>query len=200
MTPFDAHNLAINKFSQSSPERFKLMIIMVVLSILQPWSQVGNQLYDWRLKGIRSRILWDNKKDAAKYLNRNIDKVYAQAMMALRFRGRNRSIELMKVFLTIPGIGLAKAGFCCQLFAGCVGCIDRHNIRRLRLPPNILTFNKKAAATTRQKRIEAYVDACQKRGCKWLWNSWCKLIAKKYPDKFPNAEAVSFVHLGYLIG
>ena len=98
MTPFDAHNLAINKFSQSSPERFKLMIIMVVLSILQPWSQVGIQLYDWRLKGIRSRFLWDNKKDAAKYLNRNIDKVYAQAMMALRFRGRNRSIELMKVF------------------------------------------------------------------------------------------------------
>ena len=178
MTPFDAHNLAINKFAQSSPERFKLMIIMVVLSILQPWSQVGNQLYDWRLKGIRSRFLWDNKKDAAKYLNRNIDKVYAQAMMALRFRGRNRSIELMKVFLTIPGIGLAKAGFCCQLFAGCVGCIDRHNIRRLRLPVTLLQFNKGAMAKTQQKRIEAYVDACQKRGCRWLWNSWCKLIAK----------------------
>ena len=176
MTPYDAHNLAINKFAQSSPERFKLMIIMVVLSILQPWIQVGNQLYDWRLKGIRSRFLWDNKKDAAKYLNRNIDKVYAQAMMALRFRGRNRSIELMKVFLTIPGI------------------------RRLRLPVTLLQFNKGAMTKTQQKRIEAYVDACQKRGCKWLWNSWCKLIAKKYPDKFPNAEAVSFVHLGYLIG
>ena len=33
-----------------------------------------------------------------------------------------KAISLMKIFLKIPGLNLAKAGFVCQLVAGLVGC------------------------------------------------------------------------------
>ena len=97
----------------------------------------------------------------------------------------------MHVFLRVEGLGLAKAGFCCQLFAGCVGCIDVHNLRRLSIPVTVLKLNKNASDVTKQKRIETYVDACSQRRCRWLWNSWCNLIAKKQPERWRDGEHVS---------
>ena len=95
-------------------------------------------------------------------------------------------------------MGLAKAGFCCQLFAGRVGCIDVHNLRRLSIPESVLKFSKKLKPESQVKKIEAYVDACRQRRSVRLWNSWCELIAKKQPDKWKDGIQVSKVHLDYL--
>ena len=199
MSAFDKHNPLINRYAQESPENLQDMVMMTALSVQQPWYQVGAQMYDYRQKGMRSRFVWGNKRSTLRWLRRNKDKLYRDAIDVLQYKGKKRSVELMKVFLRVDGLGLAKAGFCCQLFAGCVGCIDVHNLRRLAIPETVLKLDKKASDVTKQKRIETYIDACSKRRCRWLWNSWCNLIAKKDPARWRDGEHVSLVHFEYLI-
>ena len=199
MSAFDKHNPLINRYAQESPENLQDMVMMTALSVQQPWYQVGAQMYDYRQKGMRSRFVWGNKRSTLRWLRRNKDKLYRDAIDVLQYKGKKRSLELMKVFLRVDGLGLAKAGFCCQLFAGCVGCIDVHNLRRLAIPETVLKLDKKASDVTKQKRIETYIDACSKRRCRWLWNSWCNLIAKKDPTRWRDGEHVSLVHFEYLI-
>ena len=198
MSSFDKHNPLINKYAQKSWKNMIDMIMMVSLSIQQPWHSVGMQMYDYRDKGSGSRFVWGNKRSALLWLVANGEQLYYEALECLQFTGRKRSLALMNVFLQVPGLGLAKSGFCCQLFAGCVGCIDVHNLRRLNISEKVLDFNKLAMDKTKQKKVEAYVDACAKRRCRWLWNTWCRLIAKRQPERWRDGDHVSLVHLEYL--
>ena len=199
MSSFKKHNPLINAYAQESAEKTKDMVMMVVLSIQQPWSAVGGQMQDYRKLGAESRFVWGNKSNTLAWLETNVDSLYADAMDAVHTcKGRALDIRLMQIFIRVDGLGLAKAGFCCQLFAGCVGCIDVHNLRRLSIPVTVLKLNKNASAVTKQKRIETYVDACSQRRCRWLWNSWCNLIAKKQPERWRDGEHVSLVHYEYL--
>ena len=198
--PFAQHNPLINRYAQEGWENLVRMIMMAVLSIQQPWHNVGVQMYDYKDKGLGSRFVWGNKRKTLLWLTTNGEQLYYEAIECLEFTGKKRSLALMNVFLQVPGLGLAKAGFCCQLFAGCVGCIDVHNLRRLSIPATVLTLDKKASDVTKQKRIETYVDACSQRRCSWLWNSWCDLIAKKEPNRWRDGEHVSSVHFEYLTG
>jgi len=103
------------------------------------------------------------------------------------------------VLTDVPGLGMVKAGFVMQMMFGRVGCIDVHNLRRLDIAPSVLTMSKKVKPDTRKKKIEAYIDACKKRRCSWLWDSWCNLIAKKDPKRWTDGEHVSMVHYEYLV-
>jgi hypothetical protein len=200
MRSFKKHNPLINAYAQESAEKTKDMVMMVVLSIQQPWAAVGGQMQDYRKLGAESRFVWGNKANTLAWLETNVDSLYADAMDAVNTcKGRALDIRLMQIFIRVDGLGLAKAGFCCQLFAGRVGCIDVHNLRRLNIPESVLKFSKKLKPESQRKKIEAYVDACNQRRCSWLWDSWCNLIAKKQPNKWIDGEQVSQVHFDYLI-
>ncbi len=200
MSNFKKHNPLINAYAQESAEKTRKMIMMVVLSIQQPWWAVGGQLQDCEELGLESRFVWGNKAKTLTWLNANVDSLYADAMDALAHcKGRELDIRLMQIFTRVDGLGLAKAGFCCQLFAGRVGCIDVHNLRRLDIPESALKFSKKLKPESQRKKIETYVDACRKRRCSWLWDSWCNLIAKKQPKHWIDSDHVSQVHYDFLI-
>ena len=149
---------------------------------------------DYREYGIMSKYVWGNKLKTLDWLMHHRDELYRDAMDA------QSDAELMDAFLQVPGLGLAKAGFCCQLFAGRVGCIDVHNLRRLNIAPSVLNLSKKVKPDTKRKKIDAYIEACKKRRCAWLWDSWCNLIAKKDPKRWADGDHVSMVHYDYLVG
>lgn len=196
---FHLHNPKINKFAQKSPENTKLMIMMVALSIQQPWWAIGGQLKDFTKRGSKSRFVWGNKAKTLAWLDDGVEGLYSDAMAVVaQYKGRQLDIKLLEVFIQVDGMGLAKAGFCCQLFAGRIGCIDSHNSSRLNIPKSVLQLNKGATPKTKLKKIEAYVDACRQRRSIWLWDSWCSLIAKKYPNRWADGKGVSKDHLDYL--
>ena len=201
MSNFKKHNPKINRYAQKSPDNLKHVIMMVALSIQQPWYQIGNQMQDYVKKGKRSRFVWGNKERTLSYLNSNSVVLYDEAMAALKqCKGSELDIRLMDIFLKVDGLGLAKAGFVCQLFAGRVGCIDIHNARRLKGGESIcnLSVTGKEKLPTRLHKIEQYVDFCKQRRCSWLWDSWCNLIWVKNPERFSSAKEVSEVHYSYL--
>lgn len=190
---FKTVNPKINEHCQQCPDNNADMVMMVVLSIQQPWHAVGVQMRDYKALGADSRFVWGNKRKTFDWLQEHKEALYRDAMDA------KSDNELMQAFLQVPGLGLAKAGFCCQLFAGRVGCIDVHNLRRLNISASVLSLDKKCQPDTKRKKIDAYISACKSRRTSWLWDSWCKLIAKKDPKRWVDGDHVSAVHYDYLI-
>ena len=50
------------------------------------------------------------------------------------------------------------------------------------------------------KKLHEYITLCHNYGTENLWNSWCSMIAEKYPKDFVDANHVSEVHYTFLTG
>ena len=178
---------------------------MGVLSIRQPWLNIGNQMIDVRTNKLGAKSLWGFKKDTYIYLESNKHKIYAQMMAVINSNktDASKAMSLMNIFLRVNGLGMAKAGFMCQLTAGLVGCMDSHNLKMYNLDANDfkLTKNPKTIKSldANVKKIRNYVQICNEYGTENLWNSWCSFLATK-STKWRDANHVSEVHYSYLTG
>ena len=191
MIGFMEHNPRINEFMQGSAEQMQFGIMMVALSIQQRWSSVGEQMKSYKAGGGSSRFVWGNKRKTHDWLEENRDDLYVAVM------GESDPEKILLSFLECPGLGLAKAGFCCQLMFGFGGCMDTHNLQRFGIKPIAWSNNLKQA--TKEKKAKEYLHQCiYHGGCEELWNSWCYMIAQNYPNDFADGEHVSAVHLTYL--
>jgi len=175
-------------------------VLMVVLSIQQPWFAVGDQLKDVKLNGIDSRFIWGNKAKTYKSLMSRKEFIYSQYLAVLNSNKSDddRALSLMNVFLQIDGLGMAKAGFVCQLTAGLVGCIDIHNIRMYNIPMKDLKLSKSLKSKAiKNRRVMNYISICHDIGTEKLWNTWCNTLATK-SKRFEDGFHVSQVHYSYL--
>tara|TARA_R110000823_G_scaffold167872_1_gene300072 strand:- start:280 stop:876 length:597 start_codon:yes stop_codon:yes gene_type:complete len=193
---YKTHNPMVNKFMQHSPDQMADGIMMVVLSIQQKWSSVGVQLKDWRDNGVDSRFVWGNKRKTADWLIENKVDLYNKLLSAEN--SEDPTFNMMVALLDVPGLGLPKAGFACQLMFGTVGCIDSHNLKRMSIPESVIKYDKKVSIGIREKKVVAYIAALKKRRSEWCWNTWCNLIAKTYPNEFTDSNHVSEVHVSFL--
>ena len=104
---------------------------------------------------------------------------------------------MLDLWTTVPGLGLAKAGFVVQLTRGLIGCVDGHNAEAYDVRNNQLTFPKGRMTLKAQRhKLESYVRLTTAiGGSEFMWKEWCILVAAKYPDKFDTAAAVSRQHV-----
>ena len=194
----------VQQFAQSSPYKMGLVITMVSLSIQQNWLSVGEQMASVVAQGARSRFLWGSKGKLYAYLEDNMEQIYADTMDILVSDrlDDDKAEALMQVFLRIDGLGLPKAGFCCQLIGGLVGCMDIHNIRRSGLDSKTLALAKNPkgdkAKATNLRKIRDYIRVCHEYGTEELWNDWCDHLATK-SKRWDNGSHVSEVHYSYLL-
>jgi hypothetical protein len=204
---FKIHNPKINSYAQRNAENMADVIMMVSVSIQQQWSQVGKMLSSVRLHKDNSLFLWGNKKETYSYITSQKHFIHGSMLAVINstnLTDHAKSISLMKIFLKIPGLNLAKAGFVCQLSAGLVGCMDVHNIKTYGISPKSLEYNKNCTTSrgfeTNRKKLTTYIELCHDYGTENLWNSWCSMIATKYPKTFVDNNHVSELHYTYLTG
>lgn len=199
------HATAVQQYAQVSAINLSDVALMTVLSIRQPWLNIGTQMIDVRTNKLSSKDLWGFKKDTYIYLESNKHKMYAQMMAVINSNktDASKAMSLMKIFLRVNGLGMAKAGFMCQLTAGLVGCMDSHNLKMYNLDAKdfVLTKNPKTIKSldANTKKIRNYIQICNEYGTENLWNSWCSFLATK-STKWRDAYHVSEVHYSYLIG
>ena len=202
---FNTHCKAVQEYSQRSANNMADTVLMVVLSIQQNWLGVGEQMADVRANKLDSKFLWGNKIKTYEYLMSNKHKMFAQLQAVLNSSRTydEKAFSLMTIFLRVDGLGLPKAGFCCQLIAGMVGCMDVHNIKMYDLDPKTFKLNPKPktskAIESNNFKTRNYIDLCHAYGCDNLWNSWCENLATK-SKRWQDANHVSEVHYTYLIG
>lgn len=198
---YNIHGTAIQQYAQESANNLSDVILMVALSIQQNWSTVGYQMQDVKTVGGVSRFLWGNKKKTYNYLQTRKDFMYGQFMAVVNSKKSesDKAATLMQIFLRVPGLGLAKAGFVCQLAAGLVGCIDTHNIRMYGIDEKHLKLsNTLKSQELKKSKINQYVNICHSIGTEQLWNNWCNFLGDR--DKsWNNGFEVSEAHYNYLV-
>jgi len=184
-----------------NPDKLLDVGTMVLLSIRMQWVGVGNQMIDVRKNGSKSKCLWGFKRDGYIYLRDNRKRLY-QHVRDYR-AGRIWLDDLMREFLKVPGLGLPKAGFLCQLTVGDGGCLDMHNLERFGLDASTLIIPKRRNVSEQMQVIDDYIShylhtclACG--GSEKLWNDWCHWLNDRV-STFDGAEDVSRRHWEYLI-
>jgi len=191
---FTTHQKAIGRWGRKSPDNTSWIIAMVLLSIQQQWDLVGNQLIDLKENGLDCKYLFKSKRAGWDYVLAHKKEIHE----AIYSRKLPMAEKLM-VLASIPNIDLIKAGFVLQLCIGKVGCLDVHNLRRFGLKPQAFkTYGLKY--DTALGKAKLYIKVCEDLGgCEYLWNSWCDLLADKYPNKYKNGQHVSRLHKDYVM-
>jgi hypothetical protein len=186
-----------NRLAQASPEGMRSAAMMAVMSIQQSWNLVPAAMEDVKDRGARSRFLWGFKQDTYQYLYRKPKRLEHLFVTTMTTRD---PVELLDLWTTVPGLGLAKAGFVVQLIKGKVGCIDRHNALAYDVSANALSFPKGRMTVKAQRhKLEAYVHLTDTiGGSRYLWEQWCIMVAAKYPHQFTSPQAVSSQHVNIL--
>lgn len=197
---YKLHATAVQQHAQQNADNLMDVVLMVVLSIQQNWLSVGDQLKDVKSKGVESKFLWGFKRSTYIYLKKNKHRVYAQFMAVVNSSkdDASKADSMMKVFLRVPGLGLVKAGFACQLAGGLVGCIDSHNIKLYSIDDSVLKISNKMSQELLDAKRKKYINLCHLIGTENLWNNWCNHLATK-SKLWVDGNHVSEVHYKYLV-
>jgi len=201
---YQNHAVKVQQYAQLSASNLSDATLMAGLSIRQPWLNIGKQMIDVKTNKLKAKSLWGFKKDTYTYLESNKHKMFAQVMAVINSNktDASKAMSLMKIFLRVDGLGMAKAGFMCQLSAGLVGCMDSHNLKMYNLDAKdfVLVKNPKTIKSldANTKKIRNYIQICNEYGTENLWDSWCSFLATK-STKWRDAYHVSEVHYSYLV-
>lgn len=189
---YATHQRQIARFAKQSPDNFSQVCLMVLLSIMQQWSTVGRQMQDVRANGLDSKFFFASKRKGWEYILENKQELYDVVYGKLPLEDK------ILMLSSIPGIQIAKSGFILQLCIGKVACLDVHNLKRFGLSENTFKLGKTSYATA-LKKAKLYVKTCEELGgTQSLWDSWCNLIAEKYPNTYRDGNHVSKLHMDYL--
>jgi len=199
---FDTHQWRVENYAQQSAKRTSDVIAMVLLSIRMQWSTVGMQMQNWREDSIQSQYLWGFKRKGMEYVKANQHRLFYRVRAARS--GEIWIEDLMRDMLAVPGLGMVKAGFACQLLTGHVGCLDVHNIKRLKLDPSEWHVRSYKDVDKQLREVDSkiatymqMIDVCG--GGDLLWDEWCEHLAS-ISEAFEDAEDVSLRHVTYLTG
>jgi hypothetical protein len=164
---------------------FLRTILMVLLSIRQPWLRVPIQFQDVVDKGISSPALFGFKRDGYSYAIANMNHLHGAVK---KYEGDLDS--LLVEFMKIPGLGLAKASFLAQLTVNDGACLDGHNLRRIGKSPSFTRLDKNAKNV--KDKIVAYNEAWREHGdSAYWWNTWCDFMGERYHK---TGEEISLMH------
>lgn len=184
-----------------NPDKLMAVGVMVLLSIRMQWVGVGNQMASVAKYGADSPCLWGFKLKGYEYLLTHKVELYAKVR---DYRaGRCTTADLMREMIKVPGLGLPKAGFMCQLVVGTSGCLDMHNIERFGLDPKVWRVRslKKLSAQTAEidDKIQLYLSLVKLcGGTAQLWDEWCHYLNDNV-GTFDSADDVSRRHWIYLL-
>lgn len=107
---------------------------------------------------------------------------------------------LVGYLATLPGLGLAKAGFTAQMIYGVSGCLDTHNLKRYGIGPAVFShFKRRRTVRARLAFATRYNVAVAAAGTTAaLWDRWCQYVAQRRPQVYLNAYVVSALHVAAL--
>lgn len=201
---FQRDAVLIKNAAANSPEVVARAIVFAILSANAPFRHAVNAALWARAQGSRFEKLSYADLTMA-------DKSYMGAAMTSAKLGWTQHAWAIKESLyghytalqaldfwnllldTVPGLGLVKAAFAVQMLYNELGCIDTHNLRELGLDRNAVS------GKTRNKR-DGYLNIQAVKTSEEWWNSWCNIMASKYPGQFDSGDYVSRLHALAVVG
>lgn len=187
---FKTHQPIIAAYAEKDADALTDVLVFALATINQKFYNVPNIMQDFFQSGTSKWFTGRTKSYVAEIKSRGHE-------ISTALYSAKTDHERMLVILNLPGFGIPKAGFVCQLVFGTVGCMDTHNLERYGL--NAKNFRSDCAPQRLLDRINSYVILCSGIGCAEIWDSWCRYVAALYPDKFDDAHHVSAAHAEALL-
>lgn len=181
---YQDHVSIINAGMRADPDTFARGVTFAFLSIRTQFVRVAEQMKQVDNAGHKAQALWGHKRGAYDYLRKNKYALWQFMISA------HTSEEAINIITAIPGMGIVKGAFVCQMMGHDVGCLDTRNVQRLGLNPREWRTDGGARKSTDafKRKIVRYVDATQ--GCaERLWNDWCADVANVYKVSPENISA-----------
>lgn len=186
---FHRDALAVGEAARANEEVFLRVILMVLLSVRQPWTKVPDQFHGTVNLGAQSPYLFGFKRVGYQFARENISKLHRRIVS---YEHDKDLVSLIYDLMAVPGLGLAKASFVAQLTVNDGACLDGHNLRRLGLDPNFTRLDKNLQRDRIEARINAYNASWATQGdSAYWWNTWCVELATKYKV---TPEEISAMH------
>lgn len=186
---------AINAGCAASKEAVIGAGLLTLLSIRQPFYLVPMQFASVQRMGADSQYLFGWKRQGFLTLCAEAEAIRLEANRYRKEPSADALDSLVQRLMVIPGLGIVKASFFAQLLVGEGACLDSHNLERLGLHVAFFKTPKSLKAATIAEKIKTYRLTWSARGSSaFWWDSWCDLIAAKYPKHFENGGAVSALH------
>ena len=175
---------------RADPRIFARGIMLAILSARTQFVRIGDQMSDLEERGADSAGLWGWKFDAYSYLGEHTGALWEHVR-----NGRTPGGAIADL-CRVPGLGIVKAGFVCQLMGFDVGCLDTRNIDRLGLLPRAYRSDgeERKRKPAFQRKIARYVAEVGGRA-EVLWNDWCNDAAKTYAT---SGDEISRAHLAII--
>jgi hypothetical protein len=173
------------------------MLRFVLATIQQRLEACPDIVKDFEDNGSQSKYAFGAKAAGLAYIADKAEQIHYEA-------SQSDALGLLETFAKIPGIGMVKAGFAAQMFAGLVGCIDTHNIKMYDVPMSALKYNKNIkSADIKRKKLSAYARLCEDLGGSVnLWAAWCnyKGALSEAEGKDFDGYQVSKIHVDIVLG
>jgi hypothetical protein len=175
-------------FAQRSPDNWARVATFVLLTMRQSFITMARQMTDTDRDGSASKWLYGWKRDSFRAIHESKLALHAES---LRFaRGEIDLDSLILAYLALPGFGIVKASFLCQMTVADGACLDVHNLDRMGLRLDAFNCSKTLTVATIRARIAAYnrIWAAQGDSAYW-WDSWCNYVAVRRRKWFPYGGA-----------
>ena len=190
----------IEMYAKQSPKHTEMVCTFVIASIRTQLSTLPRIMKTYRRRGKNGLDeLMPKQKEGILYVRQN-----RKWLFNLVERYRNGGItteETLLELMTIPCIGLVKAGFLLQCLTGTVGCLDCHNLREHGLKEGAFKLSHNRVTEANLRKVRNYIQVCEELGgSETLWNEWCEGMADRYSKRFADANAVSFLHSQAIAG
>ena len=140
---FANHQYRISAYARQNPDNMARVLKFVILSIrtrLYNLPADMDSLENPESEDTLTGILYGFKAAAIDQITNEAAALYWQAeSIVFHATSKRESAEnLLNLFTGIHGLGLAKAGFACQLIYGVSACLDSHNLERFGISPNAI--------------------------------------------------------------
>lgn len=183
------HVPQINAAMRRDVQGFKRGLWFVIASIRQPVTNVPEQVAEIERYGVSAPCLFGHKVDAIAYIEE-----HGAALFDVVTR-ENDTRRAIAALCEVPGLGIVKSAFVCQMLGHDVACLDSRNNKREGRNPR--AFETRGAKSGRKggraftALIARYVAETEGRA-QYYWDAWCEQIAGVYKL---TAQEVSELHL-----
>ena len=195
---YKSDNRYVANFCQTSAKNLAHCHAGVQITIQMNTEMLDNINTDFKKNGTKIAVFnWQQKKNAVDHFNANMHYYYDNMMSILKSKKGNVPDRILKLFLEVEGLGLAKASFLAQLATGhkAFACLDSNNLIWHKIDPKVTDYNKKLKSDIikAEKRRQYFAVVKKLGGGEKLWNDWCIGVADK-SKKFKSGVEVSRKH------
>lgn len=188
---YQSHVPTIAAAMRADADTFARGVMFALLSARTQFTRVPAQMRELGKRGKDAACLWGWKADAYAYIEANKATLYRDTIDCVE------AGAAIAVLCRVPGMGIVKAGFVCQMLGYDVACLDVRNIIRDGREPRAFRSDGEARKSLPSfaRKIFRYLAEVEGKA-EHYWDAWCRDVADTYGM---TPQEISALHVSSIV-